>query len=202
MTSSSRQQRRIRYHIENLANADGEASCRAERCLIRYYGARALEPLIEMCEHSIPAARYRAAWALGHTNDPRAFETLVRLTNDPDESVRYDATVALGILGDPRALTPLAEMLRLEDASRPAAYALARLGLQSIPTLERLLADSNACVRLSVVNVLGGFAEEVHDPRSIELLRSIAGDPDEHVRTDVAYWLSLSEPVHDSTEAE
>jgi HEAT repeat protein len=73
-------QQRMTKHINDLDSADENVSARAEGYLIRYYGAKALEPLIVACSHSNPQVRFRSAWILGHTHDPRAFDPLLRLT--------------------------------------------------------------------------------------------------------------------------
>ena len=135
MTLSRSTQARIAKHIANLNSPDQEVSRRAEDYLIRYYGARALEPLLAACDHPNPVVRYRAVWALACTHDSRAYETILRLIDDPDEGVRYDATLALGILGDRRAVRPLVEIALCDDATRPASGALARMRSVGIPAL-------------------------------------------------------------------
>src|SRR5205823_11170429 len=131
--------------------------------------------------------RFRAVWALGKTRDPRAYETILRLTDDPDERVRYDATLALGELGDMRAVEPLLPIWLEDDVSRPAAMAIATLGLEALPAVEEALRRGNADVRHSAVNVLGDFATDHGDARSIALLRRSLDDPDPYVRADAEY---------------
>ncbi len=57
-------------HVANLGSPDQKIARRAEDCLIRYYGSRALEPLIEACADANSQVRDRAVWALGKTHDP------------------------------------------------------------------------------------------------------------------------------------
>jgi HEAT repeat protein len=134
--------------------------------------------------------RYRAVWALGYTHEPRAYETILRLTDDPDEGVRYDATIALGILGDQRAIKPLTQMCLKEDATRPAADGLSRMGLKATSALIELLRQGGPNVRWSAVQVLGNFAKEFGDRRSIELVQACVNDPDPEVRENAAFWLN------------
>jgi HEAT repeat protein len=190
MPAATREKRRINQHIINLNSPDPKVSARAEGYLIRYYGARALEPLLEACHHPNPVVRFRAVWALAYTHDPRAYETLLRLTDDPDEGVRYDATIALGILGDDRAIEPLIQMHSRHDATRPGGMAFRRLGLVSVPGLLDVLRRGNPAVRWSVVQVLGDFAEAFGDQRCIELLHDCRNDPDSMVRENTELWLN------------
>lgn len=193
MATSPDRQRRIRRHIANLNSPDARTSERAEQYLIRYYGASALNELLEACDSRNPVVRFRAAWALGHTRDPRAFETLLRLTDDPDKGVRYDATLALGMLGDPRALQPLTAYFWSRDESRPGADGLCRLGLVSVPVLEDALRRGDPDLRWTAARVLGWLAEEHQDPRCIELLRGCLEDADREVREEASEWLSRHE---------
>src|SRR5450755_4558821 len=99
MLKQQRVQERISKHIHDLGSADQKVSLRAEGYLLRWYGVRALEPLIAACSDPNMQVRYRSAWVLGYTHDSRAYETILQVTRDPDGFVRYDAAIALGILG-------------------------------------------------------------------------------------------------------
>jgi HEAT repeat protein len=151
--------------------------------------ARALGELVAACDHPNPVVRFRAVCALGKTRDPRAFETILCLTDDPDERVRYDATLALGELGDMRAAEALLPIWLEDDVSRPAANAIATLGVKALPVVESALRHENARVRHSAVKVLGDSAVDHGDTRSIELLRRSLDDPDEYVRADAEFRL-------------
>ena len=89
-TSKSRGSKRITEHIETLGHPGINVACRAEGYLVRYYGVRAVVPLIEACSHTNPQVRFKAARALGRIGDRTAIETLLRLTEDPDPS--FDMT--------------------------------------------------------------------------------------------------------------
>ena len=190
MQIDNRSKKCIAYHIENLNSPDHSTRCRAERCLLRYYVPRAADQLLEVVDHPNPYVRLYAAWVLGHTHDPRAFEPMLRLCDDPDERVRYDATIALGILDDQRAIEPLKALLVLNDDTLPAGNALSRMGPKIVPTLADLLRDGNANVRLTIVNVIGGFATDYGDQHCVEMLKRCRNDPDTGVRENAEYWLS------------
>jgi HEAT repeat protein len=185
----SREKRRIRRHIDNLNSPDKDVSARAEGYLLRYYGARALDELIEACSHENPVVRYRAVWVLGYTHDARAFETILKLTDDTHEGVRYDATVALGILGDTRATEPLMRMWLANDETRPAGMAFGRMGVQAIPAVESILESGSPEVRWSATQVLGNFAQDHGDKQSIGILYKCLADPDPSVRENARFWI-------------
>ncbi len=177
-----RVQKRIEQHIEALNSPDAEISARAGDTLIRYYGVRALEPLIAACDHSNPIVRFRAAWALGCSQDPRAFDTILRLTRDPVGEVRYDAAIALGILGDERGIEPLIALMSVPDVDSgvdsAAAMGLTRMGRLPIPALLSLLQGATTEVRMMAASVLGHIGGEAE----IERLATLLTDPDEHIR--------------------
>jgi HEAT repeat protein len=185
----STDKRRINQHIENLSSADDEVSNRAKVLLMRHYGNRALDELIECCSHVNPAVRFRAVWALGHTQDSRAYETILRLIDDEDEAVRYDATLALGILGDERAIVPLVDIWLGDDQKRPAVDAISKMGLKAFSAVEGVLKFGYPHARWSAVAVLGSFSQEFADVRSMELLQESLNDKDSDVRAHAEYWL-------------
>ncbi len=155
--------KRIQQHIETLNSLDQKLAYRAQGYLMRYYGSRALEPLIAACDHPNYNVRFRAAWALAHTRDPCAYETLLRLTRDPAPEVRYDAAVGLGILGDERAIEPLIELMSTPDLEHSvdgaAAMGLERLGEPAVPALLALLQSATPSVRVTVAYTLGGIGD-------------------------------------------
>jgi HEAT repeat protein len=189
MPKETAEKRRIERHITNLNSPEEKVSSRAEVYLIRYYGSRASKPLMEACHHPNPIVRFRAVWALGYTHDPQAYETILHLTDDPEENVRYDATIALGILGDERAIEILTQLFLSNDATRPAADALSRMGIKVVPALMVALDQGNSHVRWSALQVLGNFAKDFGDERCIELLQAYANDPEHEVRENATFWL-------------
>lgn len=159
--------RRIQRHVANLAYADNDVAMRAGQTLIRTYGPRALEPLLESCRHPSAQVRFLAVWALAHTRDPRALESILRLTADRDPRVRYDAVMGLGVHGDARGLPTLLEWVQQpddgNDTAGAAAMALVRMGEVAIPAVERLLNEANLPNRDRLESVLRGLHGEEDD---------------------------------------
>ena len=174
--------KRVREHVANLGNPDEKIARRAEDLLIRYYGSRALEPLIEACSEADASARSRAVWALGKTRDPRAYETILRLTSDPKGYVRYDAAIALGVLGDERAIAPLVALMQTPDARHcvdsAAAMGLDRLGKPAVPALLEVLQNGTTEARCLAADALGG----VGDDRAVGPLATLLSHDDKDVR--------------------
>lgn len=173
---------RIQQHIANFADPDSVISSRAERYLIRWYGVRAFEPLLEACSHPLPQVRFRAAWALGCTQDPRAYEPLLRLLDDPDPGVRYDAAIALGILRDVRCIAPLLALVcqtpREDGLDDGAAMGLTQMGEQAVPTLTEALPSAPSAARRTIASVLGRIGTE----DALAALLKLREDKDENVR--------------------
>lgn len=180
--SETRAAKRIKEHVANLGNSEGEIARRAEDSLIRYYGSRALESLIEACSDANVQVRDRAVWALGKTRDPRAYETILRLTTDPEGYVRYDAAIALGVLGDERAIVPLIALMQEPDEQHcvdsAAAMGLDRLGQPAVPALLDVLQNSANKARRLAASVLGGIG----DRRAVEPLAELLSDSDKDMR--------------------
>jgi HEAT repeat protein len=161
--SETRAAKRIKEHVANLGNPEGEIARRAEDSLIRYYGGRALEPLIGACADANPQVRSRAVWALGKTRYPRAYETILRLTDDPEGYVRYDAAIALGVLGDERAIASLVALMQKPDEQHcvdsAAAMGLDRLGQPAVPALLNVLQSGSNEARRLAASVLGSIGD-------------------------------------------
>ncbi|BDI29802.1 hypothetical protein CCAX7_18530 [Capsulimonas corticalis] len=157
-------QSRIRSHIANLGNANNEVAQRAERLLIRHYGARALGLLIDACKSPNPSVRFRAVWVLGYTRAPGAFEAIMELTNDLAGTVRYDAVMALGVLGDARAIPPLlalaaqdADEIQIPSAAFSALMRLNELALPALQTASQ--SDPDDRIRRAATEILAHIAE-------------------------------------------
>jgi len=173
---------RICKHIRDLGSPDQKVAIQAERYLLRWYGVRALEPLIAACSDPNPQVRFRSGWVLGYTHDPRAFETILKLTQDPDGFVRYDAAIALGILGDERAISPLISLMQQPDEGHSvdsaAAMGLVRLGQAAIPALLEVLARGAEEHQCKAAYILGSLKAE----QAIPSLTSLLSSPNEHTR--------------------
>ncbi len=182
MAQTYRREKRIARHIENLAEPDQKVSARAEGYLIRYYGAEALEQLVEASDHPDMWVRLRAGWAPGYTKDPRAFETILRLTRDPDGYLHYDATIALGILGDDRGIAPLIAFMSVPEeeysVDSAAAMGLGRMGAIALPAIIDLLDNGETNLRRTASYIAGGIGDE----RAIEHIARLLGDDDPETR--------------------
>jgi len=174
--------KRIKEHIANLGSPDEKVARRAEGLLIRCYGSRALESLIEACSDANVQVRDRAVWALGKTHDSRAYETILCLTTDSEGYVRYDAAMALGVLGDERAIGPLIALMQKPDdqhcVDSAAAMGLNRLGRTAVPALLDVLQNGANLARRLAADVLGGIG----DKRAVEPLTGLLCDSDKDVR--------------------
>ena len=183
--------KRIREHVANLGNPDKKIARRAEDSLIRYYGSRALEPLIGACADADAPARSRAVWALGKTCDPRAYETILRLTTDLEGYVRYDAAIALGVLGDMRATVPLIALMQKPDVRHSvdsaAATGLNKLGRPAVPALLDVLQNGASTARCLAAGVLGSIG----DDRAIGLLAKLLSGSDQEARIAAIEALAL-----------
>lgn len=177
-----RVQERINKHIRDLGSSDQKVSARAEGYLLRWYGVRALEPLIAACSDPNMQVRFRSAWVLGYTHDPRAYETILQVMRDPDGFVRYDAAIALGILGDEHAIAPLISLMQQPDEEHfvgsAAALGLVRLGQAAIPALLEILTHGADSARWMAASVLGSLKAEP----AIASLASLLTSPNEDTR--------------------
>lgn len=173
---------RIQQHIANLVDPDSVVSSRAERYLIRWYGVRALQPLLEACSHPLPQVRFRAAWTLGYIQDPRAYEPILRLLDDPEPSVRYDAAISLGVLGDARGIAPLLALVcqapREDGLDGGAAMGLTRMGEPVVSALIEALQSAPSHAKMTIAYVLGHIRSE----NAIATLLKLKEDADENVR--------------------
>ncbi len=123
---------RMAKWVADLSSSERKIAEHAEACLIRHYGGRSTELLIQACLDASPAVRFRAVWILGKSKDVRAFDSIVVLLEDPDPSVQYDAAYALGELGDPRGF----EILRKVIESKPEPTDLTYGAMQGLGVSE------------------------------------------------------------------
>ena len=66
-----------------------------------------IDYLVDLLSDDNPGNRWKAAQALGRTQDPAAVDALLRAIYDDDWRVQQKAIWALGSIGDPRAIPPL-----------------------------------------------------------------------------------------------
>jgi HEAT repeat protein len=102
---------------------DREVNQAAAEALLAF-GAKALEPLIEILKTGDGHARQMAAFALGEIRDKRAVEPLVTVMQTDDVyAVRTAAATALGQLKDARAVWVLVATLQMRDETTPERQA-------------------------------------------------------------------------------
>ena len=66
-----------------------------------------IDYLVGLLSDDNPGNRWKAAQALGRTQDPASVDALLRALYDDDWRVQQKAIWALGAIGDPRAIPPL-----------------------------------------------------------------------------------------------
>ena len=66
-----------------------------------------IDYLLGLLSDDNPGNRWKAAQALGRTQDPTSVDALLRALYDDDWRVQQKAIWALGSIGDPRAIPPL-----------------------------------------------------------------------------------------------
>jgi HEAT repeat protein len=71
--------------------------------------------LVGLLSDDNPGNRWKAAQALGRTQDPVAVDALLQALYDDDRRVQQKAIWALGSIGDPRAIPPLRRRYREVD---------------------------------------------------------------------------------------
>ena len=142
-----------------------------------------------------PAARIRAAAALGASHKTAAVAPLVGLLADTEAEVRLAAVEALGAVGDPQAVDPVANVMRAGATSRDetavpiriaAVRALGRLGPVSFPALSDALRDRHPKVREAAVEALGSIG----GPQAVPALATALRDERSQLRQTAARALA------------
>lgn len=142
------------------------------------FGEPAIDPLLEMLNHSDSKVRYAAATALSDIQNPRIIEPMIKALEDEDSGVRREAIKALGKQNDPRAVLPLITMLRDSHVSDGAMNALIEIGDPSVEPLICVLDHPNPRVRWFAVYALG----EIGNRRAINPLKAAMRDNNPTVR--------------------
>lgn len=143
---------------------------------------RVVQPLIGALEDPQAAVRQAAADALGLFQDSRAVDPLIARLNDPERDVRLAAIRSLGIIRDMRAVPALMEKLNAPDFMErsQAADMLNHFQPPSIEPLLEMLGDPTrpAESREEAARLLS----DSNDPRAIEVMRGLLGDPDQRIQ--------------------
>jgi HEAT repeat protein len=115
--------------------------------------------LIQQARSTDPDLRQKAAWAVSHAEDERDYGLMFELLGDKDWRVRK--TIVDGFVRDPQPEVVGGLLDALADSENAgkrnsSTEALVRVGAPAIPPIvERLRAEDDVDVRLSLVNLLG-----------------------------------------------
>ncbi len=106
---------------------------RSKRLAVRAFSLQKLEPPQQLAHPDLEAAlsrlsadedatiRSAAAYALGQLGTAAAIKQLEVLVNDSDKDTRYNAAIALAHRGNTKSAETLAEMLDLDELTKPSA---------------------------------------------------------------------------------
>ena len=184
------QSQTINQLIQQLKIGDSQARLSAALSLGKM-GESAIPSLIPLLKDSDADVRSNAVDALGEilqeqffttvSADPKAMYVLAKfiapnltpLLRDPDEKVRLRTAFTLASMGNTEAaeffISSLLPLLKdSSDAPSKASYEIRKIGEAAIPSLIRLLKDSNAKVRSRAAFMLGNMAS----PNSSDFLVS------------------------------
>jgi HEAT repeat protein len=155
---------------------NGEVNQAAAEALLAF-GAKAVDPLIDVLKNGNGDARRAAAFALGELRDKRAVEPLVLVMQTDDVyAVRTAAATALGNLKDARAVWVLVATLRMRDETTPERQAsleqlrhATTLAMRKIgdPLVGKPGAASPTAAEAAVQQVEGVVAEKGVHPKLI-----------------------------------
>jgi twitching motility protein PilT len=161
---------------------------------IRAFDKQVIEPTIELLSDPDEDIRAAAIAVASTFEDPRIVPATIALLKDPDWWIRISAAESLGRMKDPRAVEPLVASLADPDVKWAAVEALGHIAdARSLNALGRMLADSQANVRIEVMQALRNF----NHPQVQQALRQIAtNDPERAVRmraVDILEEIALRE---------
>jgi len=175
--------------VESGSGADG-APARAWRGAVDPPGSAGVAGLFDhtLAREQDPAARVRAAWALGKIGGDEVVAPLAAsISADPDATVREAAALSLGKTWKEGAVAPLAQAL-LEDrrlsVREVAAEVLGETWSEAaVDALARALStDPKRSVRENAADALG----KIGSPVAVEVLIAALGDAHSTVRESAA----------------
>jgi len=149
--------------------------------------------LTEMSQSPEFRVRQRAAYSLGHSEDPEAVELLMNALEDDHWQVRNAAAKSLGNLTAVDAAPTLARALGDANATvrKTAGKALAGMGATISPVVMDVLSDPNPLARERAVQVL----TQIGDGQAVQALTRVLNDPAAEVRKSAAIALGeLNDP--------
>jgi HEAT repeat protein len=140
--------------------------------ILKGFGAKAVQPLLDSLPHAEPQQRQGILLALGRLEDTIATPYIIPELEHKDAGVRACAATALGDLRDIRAGPALAARLTDpdDDVRRRAVYALHAIGdPRAVPALITALhTDPDQDTRIWIIETLG----ELGDTRAVDPLLS------------------------------
>lgn len=150
-------------------------------CALRSHPAPTIELLFSALIYGDADIRFRAAKALGYTEDPVVVPQLLLALEHSAWEVRWCAALALGCQKAPEAVRPL--IAALNDSHHAvriwSALALGKIGNeQAIGALAATLADEHPIVRQSAVLAL----DWLHNLEVVDVLTTALNDPNAIVR--------------------
>ncbi len=163
--------------IADLTSGD-DARAEAAVPALTVHGDRALAALLDASDSPIADRRWWIVRALAEFPHEAAGEALIDALSDPDDAVRHCASLGLKQNPRPEAVPVLVDLLGASDRmlSRLAADALAALGAEAVPALDRAARDDDPAVRIEAVRALanmrhpdaiGPLFKSIDDPSSV-----------------------------------
>jgi HEAT repeat protein len=159
---------------------------------LKYFGGKAVKPLIRLLGDQDVAVRAMAAEALGIIGNDKAIKSLKRLLKDEYPAVRTIAAKAMvEIIGEKNAGNMLINFLGVED-NGVRTFAAEVLGLigdkNAVEPLINLLENSDSQVKATTAKALGNIG----DPKAVDpLIKLLEGEDDNYVRTNAAEALGI-----------
>jgi HEAT repeat protein len=159
--------------LANAARRDPAASVRYSAIWSLAHTANAKDKDALDALSAVAEARYAnasdvreiLAWAFGSMGPSSAPMSLTAMLADSAASVRITTAWALKTIGDPRTVSSLDAALRKEanhDAQFAMLRALASMGDAALPTISRLVDDTDPAIRALAIRSLAGAG--LHDP--------------------------------------
>lgn len=136
-----------------------------------------LEDALPVLIHQLANADWRhrrgAAWALGELGDKAAVVPLFEALEDGDTLVKREVISALRRIQDGAVAERLVTLLLDEDIGvrKMTAYAVADMGMTSIPALIRLLKSEDVNAKRVAIGVLGRIADATVIPDILSYLK-------------------------------
>lgn len=143
-----------------------------------------------LLNHPNPVVRRAAGKTLTLIGDPTAVPSLVyALLNDEDTVVKGSVVGALAKTGAASVtalLDILADPIHPESTKGHAAWALAFIGPEAAPYLEKAIASESIDVRCAAVGAIAHLAQDQGDERAYQILIATLSDKDPNVRAETA----------------